>query len=165
MLTKEQESSRRQGFLNNIPTGLALLDSGAYGNGFSLLSSKWPDWTTFRLHQPGFDRMPVLKLHSGEQVKCHGYVTGTWTEGDALSKQWTGLTLHAVDCEFGTDGAGEQCHILLNPGVLEARNLHPSKDAVSILYAHSPNYYSDWSRKEIFLRCSQYVSLQICAVS
>lgn len=116
------------GFLNNIPGGDALLAQGpANGDTFNLVSSHWLDWKTFTLHQTDVTRTPSLRLTSGETVKCHGYISGTWTENGTLSQQWTGLQFFVVDCEFSRAGFDERLHFMIDSTKLSEQNLHHSE--------------------------------------
>ena len=128
-----QQVRIRNGFLNNIPGGDALLtERPASGVTFNLVSSHWLDWKNFTLHQTDVTRTPSLRLTSGETVKCHGYISGTWTENGTLSQQWTGLQFFVVDCEFSRTGYDKRLHFVMNSTKLSMHNLHCSKEICTI---------------------------------
>lgn len=166
MLIFTQTLPVRCGFFNNIPAGPAiLLDKPSRDEAYSMVSSNWLDWKTFTLHQAAEDRTPSLRFASGEAVRCHGYITGTWTEDGNLSQQWSGLQFFVVDCDFGDAGSSERRHFLINRTMLSDRNLHHSESFFdSIVRPCMLTAGSDGTGKEVFLRDSQHASLPVCAL-
>jgi len=53
---------------------------------------------------------------------------GTWTDAVVLEKQWSGLRLYVMDCEFGKPGSENGTHnFLINTKMLADGNLHLCK--------------------------------------
>ncbi|MCJ1384597.1 hypothetical protein MMC17_007715 [Xylographa soralifera] len=92
-----------QGFFNGIPTDSALLYSNGAGLSYNLVSSDWADWQHFALHAVSEDFR--FQQHSeGTKIKCHGYISGTWTEQDlTLSRRV--YKLFVVDTVFRASAA------------------------------------------------------------
>ncbi|KAL9121803.1 MAG: hypothetical protein Q9187_001640 [Circinaria calcarea] len=91
------------GFFNGIPADSALLHSNEPEPMYNLVSSKWADWQQFTLHTlpKGFS---LPQLSNGTEVKCHGYISGTWTDKD-LSCQRKVFKLVVVDAVFSSSAA------------------------------------------------------------
>lgn len=70
---------------------------------YNLVSSKWADWQHFTLHAlpKGFS---LPQLSNGMEIKCHGYISGTWTDQD-LSYQRRVSKLIVVDAVLSASAA------------------------------------------------------------
>ncbi len=68
------------------------------GPQLNLVSSKWADWKHFTLHRPP-NNEPLLGLADGTDIKCHGYISGTWTN-IGLQRQRKVFQLYVVDAVF-----------------------------------------------------------------
>ena len=119
-----------RGFLNGIPTDSALIHSDAAEPTYSLLSSKWADWQHFAIHAPPED-FQLPRTLSKRKVKCHGYISGAWTEDD-LSSQKKIYRLYVVDAVFVASATTR------NATYLAAL----SKEALSSSTCHERSYIS-----------------------
>lgn len=90
--------SEIQGLFNGVPTDSSLLLGQTPEPQLSLVSSSWADWNQFTLHHP-LNKTPLLRFKDGTEVRCHGYISGTWTDID-LRLQRKVFELFVVDAVF-----------------------------------------------------------------
>ncbi|KAL8785716.1 MAG: hypothetical protein Q9213_003183 [Squamulea squamosa] len=94
--------SKVQGFFNCVPTDSSLLIGETLPQ-LNLVSSKWADWKHFTLHPPP-NNTPSLELVDGTEIRCYGYISGTWTDIN-LQLQRKIFKLFVVDAVFSAADA------------------------------------------------------------
>lgn len=115
----------RHGLLNDIPGDSAIVHNGE-NISLNLVSSKWLEWRDFAVY-PAVSS-PNIQTSEGDNIKCHGYIMGTWTDTDTdtgiLETRWSGLCFHIVDCVFGEEGDSdsETHNFLINSNLLSDEN-------------------------------------------
>jgi len=123
--TKQHDYEIRHGLLNDIPGDSAIVHNGE-DISLNLVSSKWLEWRDFAVY-PAVSS-PSIQTSQGENIKCHGYIMGTWTDTDTdtgiLETRWSGLCFHVVDCVFGEEGDSdsETHNFLINENLLSDEN-------------------------------------------
>ncbi|CRG89517.1 Sucrase-isomaltase, intestinal [Talaromyces islandicus] len=112
-----------QGFFNNTPGDIAVIDHDHTAKGFNLVSAEWIDWRRFVLHTSPSDRQPKLAASDGSPIPVLGYIYGTWADFN-MRKRWTGLQVYVVQARFELPTVREKsdigalsssCHFILNP--------------------------------------------------
>lgn len=119
--------SKVQGFFNYVPTDSSLVLGGTVGPQLNLVSSKWADWKQFTLHPPPNNK-PLLGLADGTEIKCHGYISGTWTN-IGLQLQRKIFQLYVVDAVFSAAEVLDDATYLfaLSANTLEFPQYHERK--------------------------------------
>lgn len=115
-------SDTTQGFFNNTPGDMAILDHSRIANGFNLVSAEWIDWRRFVLHTCPAERQPKLTASDGSYIPVLGYIYGTWTDFN-ITKRWTGLQVYVVQARFeistiktpDIEELSSSYHFVLNP--------------------------------------------------
>lgn len=116
--------SEVQGFFNCVPTDCSLLLGKTFQPHLNLVSSRWADWKHFTLH-PLPNNTHLLGLTDGTQVRCHGYISGTWTDIN-LQFQRKIFRLFVVDAVFSAAKVsdGTTCFFALSADALESPRYH-----------------------------------------
>ena len=119
--------SEVQGFFNCVPTGPSLMLAETLGHQLNLVSSKWADWKHFALHSLP-NSTPLLELTDGRKIRCHGYISGTWTD-IYLQFQRKIIKLLVVDAVFSAANvSGEDTYLFaLSADALESPRYHERK--------------------------------------
>jgi len=152
----KSESTCSPGFFNNVPCDTALITKGF---GYNMVSSAWKDYSRFTVHRISDGLYPPLNSIDGSNIKCHGYISGSWTSFDAEIR-YSDITIFVVDAIFTIPGSNECHHFVfdqesLSPvrrmqlGAQEKRAFALALNP-TLLEHTSPRYLSIWHKEELF---------------
>lgn len=81
-------------------------------SGFDFVSSNWVDWKAFPLHSDVPELTPKLRTPEGDEIFCHGYISGRFLPNNLLGV-WIAAKVFVVDTIFSSNKQPQkQCHFL-----------------------------------------------------